>query len=520
MRVLPHNREAEAAVLGAIILRGEAALWEAAEHVVPQDFHEPAGEAVFAAALALAQRRSPIDEVTVEAELRAMGQHHLLGLEGLGRLADRYRMKDHVGHHAAMIRDLARARAVVLAAGVAVDLAEEAVGDPAAWADQQAEAVASAAARGRRERAHAMNAVLRKVFVGIHERAKNPDALTGVSTGFRELDKLTSGLQAKELAILAARPSMGKTALALDISRSVATVQVRHLQLHEEDRPVREPVLFFSLEMGEDQLVARMLCADARVDFSLMRSGAFVDEDLRTLVRSAERMAPAPFFVDDQAAPTILEMRARARAFRSRRDLFPVRGEGAACEHCGVMEQQRCLRSCPTRRKGLVVIDYLQLARGAKRHYDSREQEISDISQGLKAMAKELDCPVLALSQLNRAVDGRADHRPQLSDLRESGAIEQDADLIMFVSRPERYLSPDAPEEELQRVRGLAEVIIGKQRNGPIGVVELTFLAHLATFADREPSERAPRPPQPAAKPKPIRGDGPAFRKQERSNDA
>src|SRR5690606_6370989 len=224
--------------------------------------------------------------------------------------------------------------------------------------------------------------------------------------------------------------------------------------------------------MGATQLIERVLCAEARVDYSqLRRGGRMMEQDFRGLIAAADRISNAPFYIDDTAAPSILEIRARSRRWRDDRTIFPEPDPNDPNQ----------------KQLGLVMIDYLQLARGGKARYDSREQEISEISRGLKAMAKELKVPVIALSQLNRAVDSRADHRPQLSDLRESGAIEQDADVIMFIYREERYLSGDVPEEKRREVENKAEIIIGKQRNGPIGTVHLTFMKKHTRFENPAP---------------------------------
>jgi replicative DNA helicase len=222
--------------------------------------------------------------------------------------------------------------------------------------------------------------------------------------------------------------------------------------------------LFFSLEMGAGQLIERILCSEARVDAGKLRAGRLVEQEFASLVRAADRVYKAPLYIDDSAAPTILEIRARARRFRQDRSIFPPPADGEQPKRPPL---------------GMIVVDYLQLCRGGRGRYDVREQEISEISRGLKAIAKELELPVLALSQLNRGVDSRADHRPQLSDLRESGAIEQDADVIMFIYREARYITDEQKRREVERN---AEVIIGKQRNGPTGTVHLTFIGEHTRF--------------------------------------
>jgi replicative DNA helicase len=284
------------------------------------------------------------------------------------------------------------------------------------------------------------------VVKSIQDRSRGSGGITGIPTGLSALDDITAGLQAKDLIIVAARPSMGKTALALNMAQGACV-----------DHGI--PVLVFSLEMGAEQLVERMICSIAQADQTAVRRGRVAGDEWGEILRAADRVASAPIQIDDTPAPTIAEMRARARRWRTDRSLFPDGGPG------------------------LVVVDYLQLARGSAGQR-SREQEISEISRGLKAMAKELYVPVVALSQLNRAVDSRPSHRPMMSDLRESGAIEQDADVIMFIYRAEQYMDESTPESERAEARGRAEVIVGKQRNGATGTVRATFRARSTTFVD------------------------------------
>ncbi|MCA9636850.1 MAG: replicative DNA helicase [Myxococcales bacterium] len=458
---LPNNREAEAAVLGGILLRGEQALNDILDQVSADDFYNPANQAIFRAMTTLAERREPIDIITLEAQLRATDTLRLVGgIEALSKLGDRYATSHNIGHHAELVRRAAVLRNLAVTAR---EIAEDATGeveDPYQFVDESEKKIMAVNERGRKTSYVSSRELLLEVFKGITERHKRKNPITGVPTLFTDLDMSTGGLQPGDLIILAARPSMGKTAFALNLCTNACVPQSRHLHLPVEERPVLNPILFFSLEMSSASLVERILCAEARVDYSKLRSGMFVEEDFRKLISAADRISMARLYVDDQAAPTILEIRARARRFKEDRNIFD-----------GHPEQF-----------GMVVVDYLQLCRGGRGRYDSREQEISEISRGLKAMAKELKMPVIALSQLNRAVDSRADHRPQLSDLRESGAIEQDADVIMFIYRPERYIAADAPPQERAAVENKAEIIIGKQRNGPIGTVHLTFIKHHTRF--------------------------------------
>jgi len=460
-RTLPHNNEAEAAILGGILLRGQQALNDVLDIVTEDDFYNTAHQAIFKAMKALDERREPIDVVTLEAQLRAVGELKVAGgLEALNKLGDRYATSQNIVHHAELVRRASMVRNLVITAREVAEEGMDELENPNEFIDQAEKRIMAVNERGRRTAYQSSAELLKQIFITITERAKRQNPITGVPTHFTDLDKMTGGLQPGDLVIIAARPSMGKTAFVLNLAQNACVPQARHVGLPDDEQPVLHPILFFSLEMGAAQLVERVLCSEAKVDYSKLRSGAFIDDDFRRMIGAADRISQARFFIDDQAAPSILEMRARARRFREDRTIFT-----------GNKEQF-----------GLIIVDYLQLARGGKSRYDSREQEISEISRGLKAMAKELHMPVLALSQLNRAVDSRADHRPQLSDLRESGAIEQDADVIMFIYREERYLPGDASPADRQKVENKAEIIIGKQRNGPIGTVHLTFLKHHTRF--------------------------------------
>ena len=282
-----------------------------------------------------------------------------------------------------------------------------------------------------------------KVFEDLTKRYERKELVTGVPTGYHRLDELTAGFQPSDLIIMAGRPSMGKTAFALNVAMRAAVIH-------------NVPTLFFSLEMSMDQLMQRLLCAWGKVDLRNLRRGFLGDEDWSRLYDAANHLSPAPIYIDDTAALGTLEMRARSRRLRGEKDI------------------------------GLIVVDYLQLMRPSKRT-DSREQEISDISRNLKALAKELNVPVVALSQLNRKVEERADKRPMLSDLRESGAIEQDADLIIFLYRDDVYNKRDDNPK-----KGTAEIIIGKQRNGPTGEATLAFLKESTAFEELDSSYGPP----------------------------
>jgi replicative DNA helicase len=308
---------------------------------------------------------------------------------------------------------------------------------------------------------------------------------------------MTNGLQPGDLIILGARPSMGKTALACGASFHGSIWSQREMMTDIEARRLLAPCLIFSMEMSTLQLMERALAAESRLPLSDLRSAApgWLESDFRSLVAAADRISLGKFAIDDRAALSLPEMKAAGLRWRKDRDLWPdpetlERRHRAAYEYAKDNRDSdagAAAKACAaTQVNGLVMVDYLQLAIGGKARYGSRQEEISEISRGLKAMAKELKVPVLALSQLNRDVDSRSDHRPQLSDLRESGAIEQDADVIMFIYREERYLPADAPEEKIRAVENKAEAIFGKQRNGPIGTVPLYFNGRTTSFADVE----------------------------------
>ncbi len=463
-RPLPHNKEAESAVLGGVLLRNDA-LGDVASIIGEDDFYVPAHRAIYRAMVKLSDRGQPVDLVTLESQLRAADELGLVGgLEGLAKLADRYASSHNVGAYAELVRQSAAVRNLVVAAQEIAEEGREELPDVDEFIDNAEKRLLEVNQRGRQGSYRSAKDLIHGVFESITERAKLKNPITGVPTQFTKLDEMTGGLQPGDLIILAARPSMGKTALALNFAQHACITQTRHMHLPEEERPSRFPTLFFSLEMSAGQLIERILCSEARVDAGKLRGGRLIEQEFAELVRAADRIYRAPLFIDDSAAPTILEIRARARRFRQDRQIFPPPPEGRESKRPPL---------------GLIVVDYLQLCRGGRGRYDVREQEISEVSRGLKAIAKELQLPVLALSQLNRGVDSRADHRPQLSDLRESGAIEQDADVIMFIYREERYMTDD---EKKRAVEGQSEVIIGKQRNGPTGTVHLTFVGKHTRF--------------------------------------
>jgi replicative DNA helicase len=438
-RVPPHNADAEASILGGILLRNEALT--NIESLTPEDFYDPRHREIFAAMKALEEKSRPIDPVTIEEELSRAGKLQAVG--GLSFLAELSRFvptADNIVHYAEIVADKAIARRLI---GVASEIAAKGFGEYGEvrdYLDDTERLIFEVTQRRERGGPRPIKAVLHDVFKSFDGRSRAEGGVTGVPTGFTDLDNMTSGLQPSDLVILAARPSMGKTALAMTIGQNAAI-------------GTGFPVIVFSLEMSAMSLAERMLCSEARIDSSLLRRMQLQRQDMTNLTVAADAISRAPIQIDDTPAPTVSELRSRCRRWRANKELFKDKD------------------------KGLILIDYLQLMRGSSSNRNaSREQEISEISRGLKALAKELGCPVVALSQLNRSLEQRQDKRPILSDLRESGAIEQDADVIMFVYRDEYY------NKEKTEKPGIAEVIIGKQRNGPVGSVELSFIGRYTRF--------------------------------------
>ncbi|HLL21874.1 MAG TPA: replicative DNA helicase [Kofleriaceae bacterium] len=438
-RVLPHNLDAEASILGGVILRNE--VLSNLDTLEVDDFYDMKHKIVFGAIRALEAAAKPIDVVTLENEIEKQGKLDAIGgIAFLGELALRVPTADNVVTYAEIVTDKNQARKLMLASS---EIAEKGYEDNLEVRDYLDEAEAKIfEVTQRKDKAgpEHLKGLVKKVFSSLDERFKSADGITGLPTGFADLDAKTAGLQPTELIILAARPAMGKTSFALSLAQNAATFGGAW------------PCLVFSLEMSSTQLAERMLCSEARVDSSALRRGQLQRQDMTNLTYAAATLSKAPILIDDTPALSLRELRARARRWRSNKELFG------------------------NKKTGLLVVDYLQLMRGSPQAAKaSREQEISEISRGLKGLAKELDIPVLALSQLNRSLEQRADKRPQLSDLRESGAIEQDADVIMFIYRDVVY-NKDAENPHI------AEVIIGKNRHGATGTVETHFEGRFTRF--------------------------------------
>ncbi len=473
-RIPPQDIEAERAVLGSVALHNEA-VHTALELLEDQDFYRPAHQLVFRAMSTLAQRSEPIDIVTLAAFLRSRGELEPAGgSSALASLSEVVPTAANVRHYATIVREKAMLRRLIAAGTTIVKEAYE-TADPEQAVDSAEKLIFDVAKAKARQGITPVEEIVTRAFEQIEKRALERKSITGVSTGILRLDHMLSGLQPSDLIIVAGRPSMGKTAFSVGMGLHAAT--------HEGRR-----VAIFSLEMSKESLVTRMLCSEGRVDASRLRGGFLTEEDWPRLARAASKLSSVPIFIDDTGSISVIELRAKCRRLAAeqkrqvegemRRELRERRERG---EH--VDEDAEHARWMEHPGLELVIVDYLQLMRGTG-NTQSREQEISEISRGLKALAKELGIPVVALSQLNRGVEQRTDKRPGIADLRESGAIEQDADVIMFVYRDEVY-------NKETEARGVAEIIVGKQRNGPIGVAKCKFF-HEYTRFDNLADESAP----------------------------
>ena len=419
-RTLPHNLEAERSVLGAIIVHNDA-FNVAAELIDSKDFFRDAHGHVFDTMVGLNERGQAIDLVTLKDELIRSGHLEKVGGAAyIAALADGVPRSTNVEHYARIVKERATLRNLIGSANRIVGMAYKAEQDADTLLDQAEQEIFAIA----EDRIHTGFVPLKDLvadgFTTIEKLQEQKGLVTGVPSGFSDIDKLTSGFQSADLVLVAGRPSMGKTSFVLNIAQYVGL---------KTDRSVG----FFSLEMSKEQLFIRMLTAEAEIDAQRFRGGYLTEQDYGKISTVLGRLSEAKVFIDDSFGMGVLEMRAKARRLKAEHGL------------------------------DLLVVDYLQLMQGRGR-FDNRTQELAAISRSLKALAKELDVPVIALSQLSRAPESRSDRRPQLSDLRESGALEQDADLVMFIFREEHY--DPTPENE-----NLAELIIGKQRNGPTGTV-------------------------------------------------
>lgn len=464
-RVPPHDLDAEAAVLSAVMLSTEA-LDQVSELLAAEHFYSGANQRVFEAVLDLRGREQPVDVVSVAGWLRDRGFLDQVGGSAyLAQLTDAIPAVAHVGAHGNTVREKWRLRKVI---GTCQDFAARGYGDCGEVQQFIDEAEQAIFDLGRQPETSALGSLrdaIHGAFEILSEAAQRGGSITGMTTGFPDLDRMTAGLHPGDLYIVAARPGMGKTAFALNLTAQLTEAR----RVVEEGSSGSEEELgvgaaFFSLEMPREQLASRLLASDARVDVSKIRSGNVEKEDWNSLTESASKLGHLPLWLDDTPAIGLLDLRARVRRLQA--EVARPHADGPRAS-----------------KLGLIVIDYLQLMSG-RRGVQSREQEISEISRGLKQLAKEMKVAVIALSQLNRSVETRTtkEKRPQLSDLRESGAIEQDADTIIFIYRDD-YYHPDSPEPDT------AELIIAKQRNGPTGKVKVHFNKACTRFENRAPDE-------------------------------
>jgi len=426
-KVPPQNLEAESSVLGGILLENEA-VNQVLELLRPEDFYRESHRKVFRAIVELSDRSEPVDLITLSDFLKNRGELEAVGGTAyLASLADFVPTAANITHYARIVREKSILRSLISTATEIATRGYEEQGNVEEFLDSAEKVIFDISEKKIKASFVAVGDMIKDTLKTVEKLYERKEMVTGVPTGYNDLDKLTAGLQPAELIIVAGRPGMGKTAFALNIAANAAFTGAG--------------VAVFSLEMAKEQLVLRMLCSEARVDSSKVRSGYLGERDFPQLAKAAGRLHEAPIYIDDTPAISVLELRAKAR---------------------------RLVRD-RSKKIGLIIVDYLQLMRGMGTA-SNREQEISEISRSLKALAKELSVPVIALSQLNRRVEDRSDRRPMMSDLRESGAIEQDSDVIIFIYRDEVYNKSDESK------KGLAEIIVAKQRNGPIDTVTLTFL--------------------------------------------
>jgi replicative DNA helicase len=431
----PQNVEAEQSVLGGILIENEA-INKVMEILTFDDFYRDAHRRIFNALISLSERDEPADLITLTNELRKIDQLDSIGgASYLASLIDSVPTAANIEYYAKIVKEKAILRKLIETSTDIITQSYEDRGDVEGFLDEAERAIFEISEKRVKPSFYSIRDIVKESFKTIERLFEKKELVTGVPSGFKELDRLTAGFHASDLIIVAGRPSMGKTALCLNLAQYAAIEK-------------RIPVAIFSLEMSKEQLVIRMLCSEAQVEGTRLRTGFLTESDWPKLTLAAGNLSDAPIFIDDSAAISVLELRAKSRRLKGDYGL------------------------------GMLIIDYLQLMKGRTR-VESRQQEISEISRSLKALAKELNIPVIAVSQLSRKTEERQGMRPQLSDLRESGAIEQDADLILFLYRDEVYnRSEDNPN------KGKAEVIIGKQRNGPIGKIEMAFLDKFTTFKE------------------------------------
>lgn len=425
-KVPPQNIDAEKSLLGAVLI-DEETLADISEHVSPKDFYDKRHGTIYGGMMRLYEHHKPVDLLTLTEELKKKDELDIIGGSAyLTDLTNYVPTAAHAEAYAELVAQKAVRRRLIKASGEISELGFDEDTTTQELLERAEAELFSVSDQSLKQDLTSIETILTESFDRLEELHRNKGALRGIPTGYRDLDNMTAGLQRSDLIILAARPAMGKTTLVTNLAYNVATI-------------AKQPVLFFSLEMSKEQLVDRMLADASGVDSWNIRTGNLSDDDFGKLSEAMGEMAEAPIFIDDTPGLSVLEMRTKAR---------------------------RAAHEAPL---GLIIVDYLQLMQGSGRDNGNRVQEVSEISRGLKLIARELNVPVIALSQLSRSVESRTPQIPQLSDLRESGSIEQDADIVSFIYRP-GYYEPDNPEFE-----NITQLIIAKHRNGPVGRVELFF---------------------------------------------
>jgi replicative DNA helicase len=441
----PQSIEAEMSVLGGILLDNDA-INRTLEILTPEDLYRENHRKILQAMIDLNDRGEPCDLITLTSILKKKGElEEVGGGSYLATLVDYVPTAANIAYYCKIVKEKGLTRKLISAATEIVTQGYDGQMEVEELLDNAQKVIFEISENKLRPAFFPVGVILKESIRNLELLYERKEHITGVPTGFADLDEKTAGFQRGDLVIIAGRPSMGKTAFALNIAENAA--------LHSEQR---HPVAIFSLEMSKEQLVTRLLCSESRVDASRVRTGHFQENDWPKLIKAASALHDAKIFIDDSPAISVMEMRAKCRRLKAEHNV------------------------------GLIIVDYLQLMRGGS-NPESRQQEISEISRSLKALAKELSVPVVALSQLNRGLESRTDKRPMMSDLRESGAIEQDADVIMFVYREavycEKCKNRDLNCEENHERN--AEIIIGKQRNGPIGTVNLTFMGEHTRFENQ-----------------------------------
>jgi len=433
LNIPPQSIEAEQSVLGCILIENDALL-KALEILKSADFYREAHRLIFQCMIDFFEKNEPVDIITLTEILKRKNKlDEAGGASYLADLSEKIPTAANIEYYAKIVRQKSILRNLISSATEIVSKASSAQDEVEDILDFSEKTIFSIAEHQIKPSFHQLKQILKTTFKDIEKLYEKKQLITGVPTGFSDLDSMTSGFQPADLIIVAGRPSMGKTAFCLNIAQHSA---------YEH----KISVAIFSLEMSKEQLAIRMLCSEARVDNHKLRSGFIAESEWGKLAMGAGKLAETSIFIDDTPGLSVFEMRAKARRLKAEHGL------------------------------GMIIVDYLQLMSGSKSRSDSREQEISEISRSLKSLAKELNVPVIALSQLNRRVEDRVDKRPHMADLRESGAIEQDADVILFIYREEVY-HPDSEE-----AKGKAEIIIGKQRNGPTGEITLAFINQYTRF--------------------------------------